>query len=57
MASEPKSLLDLRKAHHPDLPWLVNLVLPEIGGGHLDESHRAVIGQNPDARAAVISLT
>jgi hypothetical protein len=51
MTSEPKSLLDLRWKHDVDPPWLLNLVLPEIGGGRLDLSHLAVIGENPGARA------
>ena len=55
MASEPNSLLDLRRKNRTDPPWLVNLVLPEIGGGCFDESHLAAIVENPSARALRIS--
>jgi hypothetical protein len=55
MAQEPDSLLDLCRRNRADPPWLVNLVLPEIGGGRLDESQLAVIGENASARALRIS--
>jgi len=55
MTSEPKSLLDLRRKYDVDPPWLVNLVLPEIGGGRLGLTHLAVIGDNPSAWALRIS--
>lgn len=55
MAPEPNSLLDLRRKRRGDPPWLVNLVLPEIGGGRLDESHLTTIGENASARALRIS--
>jgi len=55
MAPEPDSLLDLRRKNRADPSWLVNLVLPEIGGGRFDESHLAAISENPRARALRIS--
>jgi hypothetical protein len=55
MAPEPNSLVDLRRKDRADSSWLVNLVLPEISGGRLDESHLAAIGENPSARALRIS--
>jgi hypothetical protein len=55
MAPEPNSLLGLRRKDWADSAWLVNLVMPKIGGGRLDESHLAAIGENPSARALRIS--
>lgn len=55
IAPEPRSLLDLRRKNRADPSWLVNLVLPEIGGGRIEESHLAAIGENAGARALRIS--
>jgi len=55
MASEPMSFLDLDRTGDADSSWLLDLVLPEIGGGRLDESHLAVIGENPSARGLRVS--
>ncbi len=55
MASEPNSLLDLCRKNRVDPPWLVNLVLPEIGGGRIDASHLTAIAENASARALRIS--
>lgn len=55
MPAEPHSLIELRRKNHVNPPWLVNLVLPEIGGGHLDDSHLTAIDENTSARALRIS--
>lgn len=55
MALEPSSLLELRRRKRDDPPWLVNLALPEIGGGRLDASHLTAIGEKASARALRIS--
>jgi hypothetical protein len=55
MAPEPQSLADLRRKDRAGRPWLVNIALPKIGGGRLDGSHLAAVGENPSARALRIS--
>jgi hypothetical protein len=55
MTSGPRSLRELRRSHTDDEPWLVNLVLPEIGGGRLEPSGLAVLEERPDATALRIS--
>lgn len=55
MTREPTDLLDLRRKDRADPPWLLNLVLPEIGGGRFDESHLAGVASNPNAHALRVS--
>jgi hypothetical protein len=55
MSSEPRSLRELRRHERVRPPWLLDLVLPEIGGGRLDESHLATIAEHPQARALRVS--
>lgn len=55
MTREPTNLLDLRRKDRVDPRWLLNLVLPEIGGGRFDESHLAGVASDPNARALRVS--
>lgn len=55
MPSEPRTFRDLHPPYHPQPPWVLNLILPEIGGGRFDESQLAVIAEHPNALALRIS--
>jgi hypothetical protein len=55
MTSAPQTLLELRRHQKDGQPWLLSLVLPEVGGGRLDASRLAVIDEHPDARVLKVS--
>jgi hypothetical protein len=55
MVSEPRTFRDLNPPYHPRPPWVLSLILPEIGGGRFDESQLAVIAEHPNALALRIS--
>lgn len=50
----PTTLTDLR-TNREDPPWLLNLVLPEIGGGRFDESHVDALEPHPGVSALRVS--
>lgn len=52
---EPGTLRDLHRARRNAAPWLVDLVLPQIGGGRLDPSDLAAIDADPGAKALRVS--
>jgi hypothetical protein len=55
MTRGPANLLELRRKDRKDPSWLLNLVLPEVGGGRFDESHLTGVASNPKARALRVS--
>lgn len=55
MASGPTTLSDLRRTDREDVPWLLNIVLPEIGGGRFGPSDLEIVERNPDASALRVS--
>ncbi|WP_433495498.1 hypothetical protein ACQP26_09595 [Micromonospora sp. CA-248089] len=48
-------LLELRRGGDPKPPWLLDLVLPEVGGGKFDVSQLAAIDENDTAVALRVS--
>ena len=56
MTAGPVTLDDLHGAREGDTaPWLLNLVLSEVGGGRFDPSEFSVIDSRPGAIALRIS--
>jgi hypothetical protein len=55
VAGTPNSLSQLRRARNQDAGWLVDLVLPDIGGGRLDVADFAQIQQRAEASALRVS--
>ncbi|MEJ7831564.1 MAG: hypothetical protein WKF79_01500 [Nocardioides sp.] len=55
MSLGPKDLLELRRAGDTKPPWLVDLVLPEIGGGRFDPAHLEAIDDKRGAVALRVS--
>jgi hypothetical protein len=51
---QPSRLIDLR-SHIGPRPWMLNLVLPEIGGGKATAKDLEPISERPDATAITIS--
>lgn len=55
MQGGPATLAELRKAYRDDQPWLLKLVLPDVGGGRFDESHMELIASHPEVSALRVS--
>jgi hypothetical protein len=55
MNGAPESLTELRRARSADAGWLVDLVLPDIGGGRFASADFARVEQRPDASALRVS--
>jgi len=52
---EPRRFDDLHPAYQDRPPWVLWMVLPEIGGGRMTQKELAVIDEHPDALALTIS--
>jgi hypothetical protein len=55
MTGVPESLSELRRARSEDAGWLVDLVLPHVGGGRFVSEDFAGVEQRPDASALRVS--